>query len=49
MPAIQLITYASLVIGIIAMAAKVYRYMTAPEHFRWELYPVPHEIGRAHV
>jgi nitrate reductase gamma subunit len=47
MPAIQLVTYASLAIGIIAMLAKVYRYVTAPEHFRWELYPVPHEKGRA--
>jgi nitrate reductase gamma subunit len=29
------------------MIAKVYRYLSAPEHFRWELYPVPHEKGRA--
>ena len=44
---IQLMTYASLLIAAIAIIAKVLRYATAPEHFRWELYPVPHERGRA--
>lgn len=44
---IQLVTYASVAIAIIAMVAKAIRYITAPEHFRWELYPVPHEKGRA--
>ncbi len=47
MEAVQLITYAAVVIGLIAMAVKVYRYATAPESMRWELYPVPHEKGRA--
>lgn len=44
---VQLISYASLLIAIIAIVAKVLRYITAPEHFRWELYPVPHEKERA--
>jgi nitrate reductase gamma subunit len=44
---IQLVTYISILIAIIAMAIKALRYITASEHFRWELYPVPHEKGRA--
>lgn len=47
MEAVQLITYAAVVIGIVAMAVKVFRYASAPESMRWELYPVPHEKGRA--
>ncbi|PKK82495.1 MAG: nitrate reductase [candidate division Zixibacteria bacterium HGW-Zixibacteria-1] len=43
----QIITYVSVIVAFIAMAAKVLRYMTAPQSFRWELYPVPHEKGRA--
>ena len=44
---IQLVTYIAVAVAIIAMIAKAMRYVTAPEHFRWELYPVPHEKGRA--
>jgi len=47
MTVIQLVTYASVVIAIVAMIIKAMRYARAPEHFRWELYPVPHEKGRA--
>jgi nitrate reductase gamma subunit len=47
MMVIQLVTYVSVVVAIIAMIAKAMRYINAPEHFRWELYPVPHEKGRA--
>jgi nitrate reductase gamma subunit len=47
MMVIQLVTYGSVIIAIVAMIAKAMRYATAPEHFRWELYPVPHEKGRA--
>ncbi len=47
MIAIQVVTYVSLAIAIIAMIVKAMRYASAPEHFRWELYPVPHEKGRA--
>ncbi|MBD3404047.1 hypothetical protein GF420_14235 [candidate division GN15 bacterium] len=47
MQAVQIITYASVGIAIIAMLVKVFRYATAPEHMRWELYPVPHEKGKA--
>jgi nitrate reductase gamma subunit len=47
MHAIQFLTYAGLIIAFAAMLVKAMRYYTAPQHFRWELYPVPHEKGRA--
>lgn len=47
MSVVQVITYASVFIAVVAMAAKALRYLRAPQHFRWELYPVPHEKGRA--
>jgi len=47
MQVVPLITYAALGIGLLAMLVKVFRYATAPEHMRWELYPVPHEKGRS--
>lgn len=47
MMVIQLVTYISLAVAIIAMIAKAMRYANAPEHLRWELYPVPHEGKRA--
>lgn len=47
MQVVQLITYAAVVVAVVAMIAKAMRYIKAPMHFRWELYPVPHERGRA--
>ena len=47
MPLVQILTYLALAIAFIAMFAKAMRYFTAPQHLRWELYPVPHEKGRA--
>lgn len=47
MMVIQLVTYVAVIVAIVAMIVKAMRYATAPEHFRWELYPVPHEKGRA--
>ena len=47
MPAVQIITYISLIVSFVAMLYKVYRYATAPQSMRWELYPVPHEKGRS--
>ncbi|MEW5923114.1 MAG: respiratory nitrate reductase subunit gamma [Candidatus Zixiibacteriota bacterium] len=43
----QIVTYVSVLVAVIAMAAKALRYIMAPQSFRWELYPVPHEKGRA--
>jgi len=47
MPFVQYATYIAVAVSILAMLAKAFRYLKAPEHFRWELYPVPHEKGRA--
>ena len=47
MQVVQIITYAAVVISVLAMLRKAWRYFTAPTHFRWELYPVPHEKGRS--
>ena len=47
MLAIQIVTYACVALAALAIAAKVYKYATAPTGMRWELYPVPHERGRS--
>lgn len=47
MLAIQFFVLIAVAIAIIAMIVKALRYATAPESMRWELYPVPHEKGRA--
>jgi nitrate reductase gamma subunit len=44
---LQILTYVAVFGALFAMLAKALRYLRAPEHFRWELYPVPHEKGRA--
>jgi nitrate reductase gamma subunit len=44
---VQIVALAAVLIAILAMIIKALRYMTAPESMRWELYPVPHEKGRA--
>ena len=45
---VYLLTYAALLVFAVAIAVRIVRYLTAPLHVRWELYPVPHEKGRAH-
>jgi len=47
MPVVQIITYVAVGISFLAMIRKAVKYATAPIHFRWELYPVPHEKGRS--
>ena len=44
---LQILTYVAVFGAFFAVLAKALRYLRAPEHFRWELYPVPHEKGRA--
>jgi nitrate reductase gamma subunit len=44
---LQYLAYSALAVAFIAMAVKALKYIRAPLHFRWELYPVPHEKGRA--
>ena len=43
--ALLLVSYVALLIFIIASIMKAAKYATAPIHLRWELYPVPHEVG----
>ena len=40
---VHLITYASVVVFIIAVAARANKFLKTPIHLRWELYPVAHE------
>ncbi len=40
---VHLITYASVVIFIIAVALRINKFQKTPIHLRWELYPVAHE------
>jgi nitrate reductase gamma subunit len=46
MGVIQLLVYACVLIFVVAVVAKIWRYASAPVHMRWELYPVAHEKGR---
>lgn len=39
--------YLSLAVFIVAIVARAVRIAKTPVHLRWELYPVPHEGGRA--
>ena len=41
----QIATYISYLFVIIAYTVKVVKVARMPMHLRWELYPVPHEIG----
>jgi len=45
---ILFVTYASVAIFFIAVLYRYIRISRLPLHLRWELYPVPHEKGRAH-
>lgn len=47
MVAIQYLTIISVVVAFAAMIIKALRYAMAPQSMRWELYPVPHEKGKA--
>ncbi len=47
MVAVEIVTYAAVVIFLAAVVYRVIRYSTTPLSLRWELYPVPHEKGRA--
>ncbi len=45
---LQIFTYATIIVFVAAVIARFLRIASAPVHLRWELYPVPHEKGRAH-
>jgi nitrate reductase gamma subunit len=42
---LQILTYACFVGFLVAAGARIYRQLTLPMHFRWELYPVQSESG----
>jgi len=44
---LHLLTYVSLLVFLIAVAARYHRIQKYPLHLRWEIYPVPHEGKRA--
>lgn len=44
---LQALVYFSFAVFVLVVLAKVVKYATMPLHLRWELYPVPHEKGRA--
>jgi nitrate reductase gamma subunit len=45
---IQWITYLSLIFALIMLLYRTVRIAKLPIHLRWELYPVPHEKGKAY-
>ncbi len=47
MTVVSLVVWAGVAIFFIAAVAKMVRFARMPMHLRWELYPVPHEAGRA--
>lgn len=44
---LKLTSYAAVLIFIIGIAYRWWKWSSMPIHLRWELYPVPHEPGRA--
>jgi len=46
MTLLHILTYASIVIFVIAIAVRAVRLASTPVHLRWELYPVAHEKDR---
>jgi nitrate reductase gamma subunit len=47
MAIIPIITYASIAVFVIAVIARFVKFKSMPIHLRWELYPVPHEVGKS--
>jgi len=44
--ALQVLTYLAILVCLVVIVRKTIRYATAPMHLRWEIYPVPHEVGK---
>ncbi|MCK4656840.1 MAG: respiratory nitrate reductase subunit gamma [candidate division Zixibacteria bacterium] len=44
---LQLLFYLSLLVFVIAMIMKALKISNMPLHLRWDLYPIPHEKGKA--
>jgi len=43
---VQILVYCSILVFLIAVAARFKKYASAPLHLRWELYPVAHEAEK---
>ncbi len=43
---LQVFAYVAAAVFLVAMGRRALRYATTPMHLRWELYPVPHEVGK---
>lgn len=48
MSVLHIISYLAILVFLVLSLKRIIRIATAPVHLRWELYPVPHEKGRAH-
>jgi len=44
---LYLLTYFSILVFILLVISKIFKYSSAPIHVRWELYPVAHEPERS--
>ena len=47
MPAVQIFLYLSILVLIIGVTVRTIRIAKMPAHLRWDLYPIPHEKGKA--
>ena len=47
MSGLQLLMYGAYTVFFIGTAYRAYRMATMPMHLRWDLYPIPHEKGKA--
>jgi nitrate reductase gamma subunit len=47
MSGLQLLTYFAYAVFFIGVAYRAYRMAKMPVHLRWDLYPIPHEKGKA--
>jgi nitrate reductase gamma subunit len=47
MSILLILTYIALIVFVLKILERAIRIASAPVHLRWELYPVPHEKGRA--
>lgn len=44
---LQILAYISIAVFVLITFLRFLKYLTMPMHLRWELYPVPHEKGKA--
>ncbi|MGD8413288.1 MAG: respiratory nitrate reductase subunit gamma [Candidatus Latescibacterota bacterium] len=47
MSGLQLLMYFAYAVFFVGVAYRAYRMATMPVHLRWDLYPIPHEKGKA--